>query len=83
MMLGGNPASGTTTTSHVTGDDVIAQAIGNAQNAPKYLLYDGLGSTRQLMDSTGATVDASYSYDTYGVMLGGNPGANGTLRAGW
>ena len=31
------------------------------------------GSTRQLMDSAGTTVDASYSYDAYDVMLGGNP----------
>ena len=45
-------------------------------HAPRndYLLYDGHGSTRQLTDSTGAQkTDQSYSYDAYGVMLGGNP----------
>jgi RHS repeat-associated protein len=40
------------------------------------LLYDGHGSTRQLSDGTGVLVpDESYSYDAYGVMLGGNPQA--------
>lgn len=28
---------------------------------------------RQVFDSTGATVEAGYSYDAYGVMLGANP----------
>lgn len=32
----------------------------------------GHGSTRQLVDSTEAIVD-TFSYDAYGVMLGGNP----------
>ncbi len=39
----------------------------------QYLLYDGHGSTRQLVSNTGATVLEDYSYDAYGVMLGGNP----------
>jgi uncharacterized protein RhaS with RHS repeats len=46
-----------------------------AGNAPKYLLYDGHGSIRQLVNNTGATVLEAYSYDAYGVMLGGNPGS--------
>ncbi len=59
------------TTTYTIGDDVIAQ---NVAGTSKYLLYDGHGSTRQLSDSTGALVaDESYSYDAYGVMLGGNP----------
>jgi RHS repeat-associated protein len=32
----------------------------------------GHGSTRQLVDSTEAIVD-TFSYDAYGIMLGGNP----------
>lgn len=42
-----------------------------------YLLYDGYGSTRQLIDSTGTPdgIIDSFSYDAYGVMLGGNPGS--------
>ena len=62
---------GTNTTSYVIGDDVLAQVTDSAD--PQYLLYDGHGSTRQLMASDGSTVDDSYSYDAYGVMLGGNP----------
>ena len=62
---------GTNTTSYVIGDDVLAQATDSAD--PQYLLYDGHGSTRQLMASDGSTVDDSFSYDAYGVMLGGNP----------
>ncbi len=38
-------------------------------------MYDGHGSTRQLVNNTGATVLEDYSYDAYGVMLGGNPGS--------
>jgi len=59
------------TTTYTIGDDVIAQ---NVAGTSKYLLYDGHGSTRQLADSTG-TVAENYSYDGYGVMLGGNPGS--------
>jgi hypothetical protein len=39
-----NGGDNTTNTSYVIGDDVIGQATGNAQNAPKYLLYDGRGA---------------------------------------
>jgi RHS repeat-associated protein len=66
--------TGTDKTAYIIADDVLTQATGNAANAPKYLLYDGHGSTRQLSDSTGNLIaDESYSYDAYGVMLGGNP----------
>jgi RHS repeat-associated protein len=40
---------------------------------PNYFLYDGHGSTRQLVQSDGTTITDSFSYDAYGVMLGGNP----------
>ncbi len=56
---------------YIIGDDVLAQAT-NTDN-PQYLLYDGHGSTRQLMASNVNTVNDSFSYDAYGIMLGGNP----------
>ena len=59
-------------TTFTIGDDVITQYEASA--GAEYLLYDGQGSTRQLVDSSGSVVDA-FSYDAYGVMLGGNPGS--------
>jgi RHS repeat-associated protein len=55
------------TTTYLIGDDVIAQTVdGDTQ----YLLYDGHGSTRQLAEYDGSiTIDDSYSYDGYGVLL--------------
>jgi RHS repeat-associated protein len=66
-------SDGTNTTSYVIGDDVLAQVTGDSQYDVEYLLYDGHGSTRQVLASDGSTVSESYSYDAYGVMLGGNP----------
>jgi RHS repeat-associated protein len=63
--------TGSDKTCYVVGDDVLAQAKNS--DTPKYLLYDGHGSTRQLVASNGSTIVDSYSYDAYGVMLGGNP----------
>ncbi len=63
----------TTTTSTITytiGDDVITQQTSGGTS--QHLLYDGHGSTRQLVDSSGTIIDA-FSYDAYGVKLGGNP----------
>jgi len=63
--------------SYTIGDDVITQSDDpGTASAVEYLLYDGQGSTRQVTD---ATIDSSndiidsYSYDAYGMMLGGNP----------
>jgi RHS repeat-associated protein len=55
---------GTPTRSYVIGDDVLAQAASTAS----YLLYDGHGSTRQLVNNT-ASVTSRYNYDAYGIML--------------
>jgi RHS repeat-associated protein len=54
-------------TTYLIGDDVIAQTTdGDTQ----YLLYDGHGSTRQLVEYDGSvTITDSYSYDGYGVLL--------------
>jgi YD repeat-containing protein len=63
-----------TKTAHIIGDDILAQAF--LTSAPKYLLYDGHGSTRQLTNSSGSVeVDQSYSYDAYGVRLRGTGSA--------
>jgi RHS repeat-associated protein len=67
--------TGSDSTVYIIGDDILGQAKGADENAPKYLLYDGHGSARQLVKNTGATVLNDYSYDAYGVMLGGNPGS--------
>jgi len=63
--------------SYTIGDDVITQSDDpGTASAVEYILYDGQGSTRQVTD---ATIDSSndiidsYSYDAYGMMLGGNP----------
>ncbi|MCK4753253.1 MAG: hypothetical protein KAS75_07390 [Planctomycetes bacterium] len=78
--------TGADKTAYIIGDDVLAQATGTGQTDIQYLLYDGHGSTRQLVASDGTTVDDSFSYDAYGVMLGGNPtdtsGSTSLLYAG-
>ena len=58
--------------SYVIGDDILAQS--SVVSGQSWLLYDGHGSTRALTDTSGAITDR-YSYDAYGQMLGGDPGA--------
>jgi RHS repeat-associated protein len=55
---------------YITGLDVVAQATGTS--TPKYLLYDGHGSVRQLANDVGNVV-ANYHYDAYGKALNFNP----------
>jgi len=66
-------SSTTTLKTYTIGDDILSQATDSS--SAQHLLYDGHGSTRQLANSSAAIVDA-YSYDAYGVMLGGNPTAS-------
>ncbi len=69
------PAVGATpATSYTIGDDIISQTKPGAggQPATDWLLYDGHGSTRQAADALGQVTE-SYSYDSYGMMIGGNP----------
>ena len=47
------------------GDDLLLRG---GYGAASYYLYDGLGSTRQLTDGSGAVTDG-YLYDAYGVGL--------------
>jgi len=66
---------GNANTVYIYGLDAIAQAGGTTD--PKYLLYDGHGSVRQLSNNIGNSI-ASYSYDAYGSARGFNPAAAAT-----
>ena len=58
----------TDVTYYTIGDDVISKS--SSVSGVKYLLYDGHGSTRQLVNDTGTIVTGQqYNYDAYGVML--------------
>jgi RHS repeat-associated protein len=52
-------------TDYLYGDDLIKQT--KAAN-DSYYLYDGLGSTRALSDSTGTITD-TYNYESFGTVL--------------
>ena len=54
------------------GDDILGQS--SVVSGQSWLLYDGHGSTRALTNPSGAITDR-YSFDAYGQMLGGDPGA--------
>jgi len=69
-------STGALSRSYVIGDDILSQNRGNGSET---LLADGHGSTRLLTHSSG-TVMERYSFDAYGVMLGGNKGISN--RAG-
>ena len=60
---GSGPAKRALDMTYTIGDDVVAQT--DSSNNINYLLYDGHGSTRQLLDSSG--VAAVYDYDSYGI----------------
>lgn len=72
---------------YTIGDDIISQTKSDwtwnssssawdltTPHDTEYLLYDGQGSTRQLVRPN-KTVIENYNYDSYGIMLGGNPTA--------
>ena len=67
---------GSQVTTFTIGDDVITQYEASA--SAEHFLYDGQCSTRQLVDNAGTIVD-SFSYDGYGVLLGGNPAPVGSF----
>ena len=52
---------------YTIGDDIITQS--SMASGIKHLLYDGHGSTRQLVNPD-KSVHENYAYDSYGVMLG-------------
>jgi RHS repeat-associated protein len=55
------------TTSYVLGDDVLAQC-GPTPSDPAYLLYDGHGSTRQLVHGV-ANVTSQFHFEAYGQSV--------------
>jgi RHS repeat-associated protein len=73
-------------TDYVLGDDVLSQTKSTWSSSAwttgqtQYLLYDGQGSTRQLVN-TDLSVQESYSYDGYGVMLSSGSGAEAAANA--
>jgi len=68
---------GQLTKSYLLGLDVLAQAL--ALNELHYLLTDGHGSTRGLVDATGQPLTGQiYRYDAYGVPLGFDPSTAAT-----
>jgi RHS repeat-associated protein len=56
---------------YLYGLDIIAQQQAERQ----YYMHDGLGSVRQLLDSTGE-IETSYAYDPFGVPVMGGDGSN-------
>jgi YD repeat-containing protein len=65
---GTSPSSATVSRSYVFGLKVEAQS--DATNGTLYLLTDGHGSTRALVNASGVTVE-TYAYDAYGTLLVG------------
>ncbi|HWQ91933.1 MAG TPA: RHS repeat-associated core domain-containing protein, partial [Clostridia bacterium] len=61
--------SRTLTRSYVIGDDVLGQCGGEQTDEPRWLLYDGHGSTRQLVHGE-ASIQQHYNFDAYGRSLG-------------
>ena len=80
--------TGRTRIQYTIGDDVISQNKSTSSNGgvnwstgtTQYLLYDGHGSTRQLLNHSG-TVQDSYNYDGYGVMLSNGSGTEAASNA--
>ena len=76
--ISGSTAIPTSRIQYTLGDDVISQTqsitsdggIGWTANPTQYLLYDGHGSTRQLVGMN-QSIQQSYNYDGYGVLLQG------------
>ncbi len=60
--------TGDVTKTYTLGHDVIAQQ--DSTNGVLYLLYDGHGSTRGLVDATGQPLSGQvYRYDAFGIRL--------------
>jgi RHS repeat-associated protein len=78
--------SSATLKTYTIGDDILTQATDSG--AGRHLLYDGHGSTRQLVSGTvgGMTIHDDFSYDGYGVLAGewfDADAQNYYLRARW
>ncbi len=64
---------------YVYGLDLISATDGGGVQT--YFLYDGLGSTSDLTDGSGNVVDG-YTYDVFGALRSGSPGATDFLFTG-
>ena len=62
-------SSKTLTRSYVIGDDVLGQCSSSDTHDPRWLLYDGHGSTRQLADRVGSAITCRYNFEAYGEKL--------------
>ncbi|WP_428937499.1 RHS repeat-associated core domain-containing protein [Fontivita pretiosa] len=60
-------SGGSPTTTYTIGQDVIAQA--NSSGTVSYLMADGHGTNRGIIDSS-AAVTATYDYDAFGKAIG-------------
>jgi len=58
------------------GDDLVRMDRGSGVY---YYIYDGLGSTRQLVNTTGAVTD-SYGYSAFGELASRTPSTGGTAN---
>jgi RHS repeat-associated protein len=58
---------------YLYGLDIIAEQLAGAERY--YYVHDGLGSVRQLLDSSGQ-IATRYAYDPFGVRLAGNGVSN-------
>jgi RHS repeat-associated protein len=70
-----NPINGTVVASYVYGWDLISQDRGGKS----FYLYDGLGSTRALTNSSGVVTDR-YIYDAYGNLLNSSGATSNNYR---
>ncbi|MED5240103.1 MAG: polymorphic toxin-type HINT domain-containing protein [Pseudomonadota bacterium] len=59
-------SNGATSKQYTYGDDLLSQSI-TANGQHSFYLYDGLGSTRALTDSSGSVTDR-YDYDAFGEL---------------
>lgn len=62
------------------GDDLLRRDRSVPSTSTSYYFYDGLGSTRQLINSAGTVTD-TYLYDAYGVGLAHAPPTGGTINS--
>jgi RHS repeat-associated protein len=64
--------------SYVIGDDVLGQCSASTTD-PRWFLYDGHGSTRQLSNPA-AGVSSDFNYDAYGITLANSSSSGETTK---
>ncbi|MGI4790080.1 MAG: RHS repeat-associated core domain-containing protein, partial [Janthinobacterium lividum] len=61
------------------GDDLVRMDRSSPSVSTSYYLYDGLGSTRQLVSTTGAPTD-TWGYSAFGELAAHTPSTGGTVN---